>query len=350
MRRPFSLTLLFLAWSAASSPGVAAEGLTAYRGGDWAHLQAGAGPPTLWLGPERAVQLPATKGPDAPVRFDDLALLDRDPDGSQEWALAGVVGSRSGPRLRLYGGRGPQASVLEPPERPRGSMLIASVRWLAAGGPEPLRGLAWLEGARPRAQEVWLSTYSDNQFEPAVRLVGAGPGSQTALDAAVLADGSWLLVWSAFDGNDDELVWRLRQVDGSWTGGRISPDNQVPDITPRLLVTAEGAAVAWSRYDGRVYRVRTARFEQEEWHGESWTAPPDSLYPEWVGEGDMLLYLRGATRAWTVVGPTPSVQFEAATETAPVIDRDPASGLLRAHWPEAGGWRSVSGTPPGVRP
>ncbi len=349
MPRPLRLTLTLLAWAGAA-PGFAAEGLTAYRGQDWAHLQSTTEQAILWLGPERAVELPATVAPAGPVRYDDLVLLGRTPEGAQEWAAAGVSLSGNGPRLLLYGGREGRIRAVSPPQRPPGAIQIASVRWLGAAEGEPLRALAWLEATRPRAQEVWLSPYRDGQFETAVRLVGAGPGSQTALDAAVLADGSWLLVWSAFDGVDDELVWRQGQPDGSWAGGRVSPDNRAPDITPRLLVTADGAAVAWSRYDGRVYRVRTAHFEQGVWREESWAAPPDSLYPEWVGDTDTLLYLEGATRVWMGVGRESAVQFRAATEAPPVIDRDPASGVLRAHWPEAAGWRSVSATPPGVRP
>ena len=223
MPRPLRLTFTLLAWAGAA-PGFAAEGLTAYRGQDWAHLQATTEQATLWLGPERAVELPATVAPAAPVRYDDLVLLGRTPDGAQEWAAAGVSLSGNGPRLRLYGGREGRIRAVSPPQRPPGAIQIASVRWLAAAEPEPLRALAWLEATRPRAQEVWLSPYRDGQFGTAVRLVGAGPGSQTALDAAVLADGSWLLVWSAFDGHDmatlleafhgvdDELVWRQRQA------------------------------------------------------------------------------------------------------------------------------------------
>ena len=180
--------------------------------------------------------------------------------------------------------------------------LLASARWLASGGPEPLRGLAWLEANRPRGQEVWLAPWAGGACEPAVRLVAEGPGSQTALDAAVLADGSWLLAWCAFDGEDDELVWRHGRPGGDWTGGLVSADNRVPDIGPRLLVTREGAALVWSRYDGRVYRVRTARFEDGRWSGEGWAGPPDSLYPEWAGNGGTLLYLEGATPTWTAGG------------------------------------------------
>lgn len=345
-----ALGLALTALAAATAPAFAADSLTAYRGLDWAHLRTAAGRPTLWLGPERFVELPATGPSDALHRYDDLVLLGRDVEGNQEWAAAGVIVGRSGSSLRLYGGRDRQVSTLPPPERPRRTMRIGSVRWLATDGPEPLHGLAWLEATQPRAQEVWLSVYRDGQFQPATRLVAAGPGSQTALDAAVLEDGSWLLVWSAFDGVDDEVVWRLRQADGSWTGGRVSPDNRVPDITPRLLVTPEGAAVAWSRFDGRVYRVRTARFEQGSWRDEVWAAAPDSLYPEWVGDNGSLLFLGGATRVWAVAGPSATVQFETATDIPPVVELDPASGLLRARWPEPSGWQSAPGTPSGVDP
>ena len=350
MRSPPRVTIVFLAWTGGISPGFAADGLTAYRGPDWAHLQATEAGTTLWLGPEQAVELPATEAPAVPFRYNDLVLLARDKEGMQEWAVAGVAVDKNGPRLSLRGGRGDQVRPIAPPDRQRSAVQIASARWLATEGAEPLRGLAWLEATRPRAQEVWLSPYRDGEPQAATRLVGAGPGSQTALDAVVLADGSWLLVWAAFDGNDDDLVWRQGRPDGSWTGGRVSPDNRAPDITPRLIVTPDGAAVAWSRYDGNVYRARTARFEQGEWIGEGWAAPPDSLYPEWVGNGDTLLFFRGATRTWATSGPAWSVEFRAPAQAPPVIDFDPSSGLPRARWPEAGGWRSAPGTPPGVRP
>ena len=350
MRRPLRLTLALLAWGTGFPPALAADGLTAYRGQDWAHLQTAAGQPILWLGPDQAVELPATTATGTSVRYDDLELLGGDPDGIQEWAVAGVSVDGNGPRLRLHGGRGAEIRALSPPERRRGAIQIASPRWLAATGTGGVQGLVWFEATRPRGQEVWLAPYEGGGFQPPTRLIGAGPGSQTALDAAVLADGSWLLVWAAFDGNDDDLVWRQRLPDGSWTGGRVSTDNRVPDITPKVLVMAGGAALAWSRFDGSVYRVRTARFAQGEWRDESWAAGPDSLYPEWVGNGDTLLFLRGATRTWTANGPGPSLEFAVPTEAPPVLDVDPSSGLLRAHWPEAGVWRTASGTPPGVRP
>ncbi len=350
MRRPLRLTLALLAWGTGFQPALAADGLTAYRGQDWAYLQAAAGQRTLWLGPDQAVELPATAPPGTSISYDDLVLLGRDLDGIDEWAVAGVAVDRNGPRLRLQGGRGAEIRALSSPARPADAIEITSPRWLAANGAGGVQGLAWLEATRPRGQEVWLAPYRDGAFQPAIRLIGAGPGSQTALDAAVLADGSWLLVWAAFDGRDDDLVWRLRLPDGSWSGGRVSADNRVPDITPRVLATADGAVLAWSRFDGSVYRVRTARFARGEWRNENWAAGPDSLYPEWVGNQETLLFFRGATRTWTASGPGPSLEFAVPTEAPPVVDVDPSSGLLRAHWPEAGGWRTAAGTPPGVRP
>ena len=362
MPGPLRLTLTILALVGGSATGIAADGLAAYRGSDWAYLQTSSEGPVLWLGTERAVELPVdatadgdtTDGAAGAVRYDDLVLLGRQPGGGLEWAAAGVAVRADGPRFLLHAGRDGEATALPPPERARPANRLASVRWLAAAGAEPLRGLAWLEADRPRAQEVWLAPWSGGAFGPAVRIVADGPGSQTALDAAVLADGSWLLVWCAFDGEDDELVWRRRRADGTWIGGRVSADNGVPDIAPRLLVTRDGAAVAWSRYDGRVYRVRTARFEDGRWSGEDWAGPPDSLYPEWAGGDGTLLFLEGATRIWTATGPAAApaatLRFEAATSATPVLDRDPASDPPRALWPGPSGWRAVAGRTVGVRP
>lgn len=354
MPRSLRLTLTILALAGASPGGIAADGLTAYRGSAWVHLQATSEPPVLWLGTERSIELPAAGAAEA-ARYDDLVLIEPQPDGPQpdgraEWAVAGVARGADGQRFLLYTGRGGEVTALPAPERARPENRLASARWLASSGPEPLHGLAWLEASRPRGQEVWLAPWGEGYFELPFRLVADGPGSQTALDAAVLADGSWLLVWSAFDGEDDELVWRRRQADGSWVGGRVSADNGVPDITPRLRVTRDGAALAWSRYDGRVYRVRTARFEDGSWSGEDWAGPADSLYPEWAGGDDTLLYFEGASRTWTAAGPASTLRFEAATSTAPVLDRDSTSGRLRALWPGTSGWRAEPGRSPGVRP
>ncbi len=80
------------------------------------------------------------------------------------------------------------------------------------------------------------------------------PGASSRSTGAVLADGSWLLAWSAFDGQDDEIVWSRRAGNAWQPVKRLYPDNSVPDITPALTATADGGAlIAWSRFDGHGY-------------------------------------------------------------------------------------------------
>ncbi|HEX5760898.1 MAG TPA: hypothetical protein VF121_17045, partial [Thermoanaerobaculia bacterium] len=135
-----------------------------------------------------------------------------------------------------------------------------------------LAGLAWLEGADGRSLAVRFARWDGERWARPRTVAAPGPGSQTALAAARLADASWLLAWSRFDGADDEVVWsRSAGPEGeSWSAPRrIAQDNAVPDVTPALTAVAGGGAVAaWSRYDGEDYRVVTARFD-----GRGWSAP-----------------------------------------------------------------------------
>jgi hypothetical protein len=123
-----------------------------------------------------------------------------------------------------------------------------------------------------------------------------GPGSQLALTAARLADGSWLLAWSAFDGKDDEIVW-ARERNGAWSRPqRVAADNTVPDTTPALTAVPGGALLAWSRYDGNDYRVVTSRFRNGKWTRPETAAGAGTFYPtfEPTGSGKPLLLYRTA--------------------------------------------------------
>ena len=95
-----------------------------------------------------------------------------------------------------------------------------------------------------------------------------GPGSQLGLAGTTAADGSPLLLWSAFDGSDDEILWSRRDVNGWSKPSRIGADNATPDILPSIARHGGGALAAWSRYDGNDYRVVVARLD-----GARWTAP-----------------------------------------------------------------------------
>ncbi len=80
----------------------------------------------------------------------------------------------------------------------------------------------------------------------------------------VLDDGSWMVVWTAFDGSDDETMWS--RFDGRWSPPRrLHEDNPYPDTTPTIVAVDGGAIVAWSAFDGADYRIRLARFDGRAW-------------------------------------------------------------------------------------
>lgn len=157
---------------------------------------------------------------------------------------------------------------------------------------DELAGLAWLEGERPDRMTVRAAQWNGAGWIDSVEVAGLAPGSQTGLAQAVLADGSWLLVWSRFDGRENDLYWS-RRTGGNWTPAmRLEPSDGVPDVTPTLLATADGALLAWSEYDGHDYRLRAARFAGGGWRRLSVDAGPGVLQPK---------FIRQATGAWVLV-------------------------------------------------
>ncbi len=155
-------------------------------------------------------------------------------------------------------------------------------RLLVANG--ELAALAWLEGRDLRSLAVRFARWDGEGWEAPRTVAAPGPGSQMALAGTRLADGSWLLAWSRYDGGDDEVVWsRSAGPDGaSWSAPRrIAADNAVPDITPALSAAPGGAVAAWSRYDGEDYRVVTARFDGRRWSAPRVVGPAGSLEPRW---------------------------------------------------------------------
>ncbi|HSG38299.1 MAG TPA: hypothetical protein VLE27_01570 [Thermoanaerobaculia bacterium] len=218
------------------------------------------------------------------------------------WVVAGSF-PEDGGRRRLFLLRGNEKrswSLAVPPaqegrRRSEPALLVDNGR---------LAGLAWLEGDGDRDHSVRSAAWKGQGWATPERVSYPGPGTQIALTGAVLSDGSWLLAWSAFDGQDDEIVWSLRAA-GAWLPvRRLSPGNAVPDITPAVTATAgNGALIAWSRYDGRGYQLRTARFERGEWTSEKTAGPSGSLYPTFLGEAGKprLLYMDAWPRAWSVL-------------------------------------------------
>jgi len=184
-----------------------------------------------------------------------------------------------------------------------GGPLVASPTPLVSDG--ELLGLAWLAGDVPGRLTVRFAPWiggatlpgAGGEWGASELVAGPAPGSQLALAGAALAGGSAVLVWSAFDGEDDEILWSVRTA-GRWSEpARLAADDAVPDVTPAVAALDDGAIAAWSRYDGSEYRLVAAR-----WTGEAWTAPeplagPGSLFPSFhPGRGGPLLLYRDARR------------------------------------------------------
>jgi len=181
---------------------------------------------------------------------------------------------------------------------------------------ERLAGMVWLEGAGPRSFAVQAAPWNEATgakvreagWGAPVTVAAPGPGSQLALTGAVLADGSWLVAWSGFDGTDDEILWS-RRLPGteSWSAPqRLGADNAVPDITPALVATGEGALAVWSRYDDGQYRLFRARFEGDGFAAPEALAEGGTMHPSFLRLGPdpepvILLYLHAQPRSWGVM-------------------------------------------------
>ncbi len=166
-------------------------------------------------------------------------------------------------------------------ELPRPASLRGPLRTgptlLALG--DRLEGAAWLEGSGQNDFSIRAAAWNGSSWED-TEIISAPTGrAQLALSSTVLADGSWLVVWAGFDGEDDEIFWSVRR-DGAWSRARrLHANNGVPDVLPTVASQGELAQAAWSTFDGSDYRIQTAR-----WNGSGWD----------LGE---MLNARGADRA-----------------------------------------------------
>ena len=168
---------------------------------------------------------------------------------------------------------------------------------------DSLAGLVWAAGSELRGLEIWAAEWLHGKWGEPELVSPKGPGSQVAPRALVLEDGSWLVVWAAYDGEDDEIVWSVRSRAGWTKPSRVADDNAVPDITPRLLAIDGGALLAWSWYDGNDYRMRTSRFLDGSWTTPESFGDKGSLYPTVIqtDEGGLLLYKTVEPASWTVL-------------------------------------------------
>jgi hypothetical protein len=254
------------------------------------------------------------------------------------WMAAGTFpdAANGGQRLFLLRGDDKEARSFAEPAGPAGALRRGPVLLVDGGR---LAGIAWLEGDGITSLSVRSAAWTGRRWQATQQVSHPGPGSQLALSGAVLADGSWLLAWSAFDGAADEIVWS-RRVGGAWLPvSRVSERNRVPDIVPALTATAGGGALlAWSRYDGHGYQLRLASFEHGEWSGERAAGPSGSLFPVFLGEPGhpRLLYMDAYPRAWSVLDLDAAGRTRAKAKISSPLDRPLlsfAGDEVRMRWP-----------------
>lgn len=238
------------------------------------------------------------------------------------WIAAGSHSTASGIRLFLRGRVDGLSVTLPAP--PGSGRLRLHPNLLVADG--ELAGLLWLEGPDRRSLRVRAARWNGSGWSSGQTLADAASGSQLALQAEVLSDGTWLAVWSRYDGNDDEIFWTRHNSTGWSPPRRIYKNNTTPDITPALLPLEDGAVVAWSRYDGNDYRIVTARYRAGSWNAPQMIGARGSVFPRLLErDGRPYLFYRATVPAeWTLL--------ELSTSAA--IKRRAVLPVERRDWPE----------------
>jgi hypothetical protein len=253
--------------------------------------------------------------------------------GPDRWVAAATVPRSGGGDLALWQGGGDGGAPL-PALPPRRGALRHDPQPILDGG--RLVGLAWLEGQALDRLAVWSARWNGGAWREVGPASEVGPGSQLALSAAVLADGSWLLAWSADGGRTDEVVWSRRPggPGRSWSKPAALPGGEdVPDITPALRADGDGALLVWSRFDRGDYRLMQSRFQRGSWSTPRWLGDPGTMHPSW--EGQALLFRDARNGAWVGAKVAEGRLTPLLAESAPP---EPRPLLLRAD----GEWRLLA--------
>jgi hypothetical protein len=161
---------------------------------------------------------------------------------------------------------------------------------------ESILGAAWLAGDGTRLT-VEAATWQVEGWSNTQVIASPGPGSQLALRGGVAADGRPVLVWSRFDGEDDEIMWSRLEADGWSRARRVGADDSVPDITPALGLVGGQLSLAWSEWDGEAYRLRLARLEGDDWVAIGELPEKGAFAPQFEA-ADVLSYRDGEGQRW----------------------------------------------------
>jgi hypothetical protein len=204
-----------------------------------------------------------------------------------------------------------------------------------------LVGAAWLEGPGLQRLRVKTADWSGSQWGPVATVSAPSSGSQTGLTGTVLSDGSTLLVWSQFDGADDELFFSWRRSVNWSAPQRVSSDNMYPDVSPSATFQRRGALIAWSRFDGSTYSVWTAEFHRGKWKRERVAGESGSLFPQLIHrQGSLFLVSRSSIpRGWSIrrlaeEGRSERFSFAASeSSNRPVLTKTSDASVTRS-WPQ----------------
>lgn len=231
------------------------------------------------------------------LRSDELLTTIAETRGG--WTAAGIREKGSATRLILINRSARGTRRINAPELQRHRLQL---RPMLAVQAEQMEGMAWLEGSDTTSLSVRVATRNDSEWSEVIVVGPPARGSQTGLVNTVLADGNWLLVWSAFDGNDDELLWSVGREDRWSVAAPVAKDNSVPDVTPTLVATPDGALLVWSRVIRGEYRLVLSRFRSGSWSRPAMLGPAGSLDPGFaVQDGQLLLLYRHAwPRGWAI--------------------------------------------------
>lgn len=187
------------------------------------------------------------------------------------WAAAAgrVLGGRREMAVIVDGAAGVER--LRPVPDQAADLRVRPVPLASASGFE---GLAWLEGDSPTGYAVRAARWTGAGWDPPTTVSPARRGGQAGLVGTVLADGRWLLVWSALDGGASALFWATG--DGArWSAPRrLAGPDRAPDVTPTLIRAPGGALLVWARRQGAGFDLRGARLT------DRWS-PPRPLGAGW---------------------------------------------------------------------
>jgi hypothetical protein len=262
------------------------------------------------------------------------------------WVTAGVHATKRGRReLVVVVEDGAGVERLTPPGRQKKRLRILPTLLIED---DEFSGVAWLEGDDHQSLSVRFAEWNGVDWGPVKKVSRPGRGSQTGLVGSVLRDGSHLLVWSAYDGGDDEIVWSRRRG-SSWSRPkRLTVNNRTPDITPAVVPMGSGALAVWSHFDGDDYRLVAARFDGRRWKRPELIGPAGSLDPRFVevDTGLFLTFQNAWPAGWSVVeigkggDPRRRAIVQQRLDKRPVLAQ-PGSREVTLLWPQEDGVHTV---------